>query len=85
MTVKYEGRIPKLLRRYADKHAHQFAEVTWSSGYCSDRGGAYDAFLRNGWRMHDDYVHTLINETAAGLLAEMKAIVPCDCEDCRAS
>lgn len=81
-TVRYEGEICKALRAYADKHADQIAEVTWSSGYSSDNGWAYEASLRDGWRKCDDYVHALINETAAGLIAELRTIVPCDCADC---
>lgn len=82
-AVNYEGKIPKSLRDYAEKHADQIQEITWSDGYDSDRGGAYDAFLRAGWRKCDDYVHTLINDTAAGLIGELKDIVPCDCDDCQ--
>lgn len=79
-TVKYEGRIPKTLRSYADKHAEQIIEVTWSDGYGD--GGAYDAFLQPGWSKCDDCVHTIINTTVAGLISELRGIVPCDCEDC---
>jgi len=67
-TVEFIGNIPKSLRQYAEKHADRIQEVTWSDGYCSDWGGSYEAALRPGWRKCDDYVHTLISTTAAGLI-----------------
>lgn len=79
--VRYEGQIPAILREFVEQHASKIAEVTWSDGY-GDKG-AYDAFLRPGWRKCDDIVHTLVNSTAAGLRNEIRAIVPCDCEECR--
>lgn len=80
MTIR---RIPKVLQEYAARHSHQVREITWSDGYGSERGGAYDAVLQPGWRKCDEYVHTLINATAAGLIAELVDIIPCDCEECR--
>ena len=74
--VKYGNHVPKTLRAYADRHADQIEEITWSA-----RGGAYDAFLRPGWR-HCDHEHTIVKETATELIAELRNIMPCDCEDC---
>ena len=79
-TVRYEGRIPKTLRAYAEKHAHQIVEVTFDTLAI----GEYDVLLRDGWRKIDDIVHQLVDPTVKGLIGQLRGIVPCDCsEDCR--
>lgn len=83
MQVKYEGKIPKTLKAFADKRAHQIQEVTHDGGYCTDSGYAYDAFLRRGWRKGDDFVHTIITDTASQMIAELREIVACDCDYCK--
>jgi len=79
MTVRYEGRIPATLRRYAEKHAHQIAEVTFGTVM----QGEYEASLRRGWSKCDDTVHSVVSDTASGLISELRGVVACDCEECR--
>jgi len=34
LTVKYDGSVPKTLRTYCDKHAHQISEVAGRRQRC---------------------------------------------------
>ena len=81
-SVKYEGSVGKTLRAYCDTHAHQIQECCYGGGYGTDSEKAYDVFLRAGWSKSDDCVHTIIEETVAEILRELRALSPCDCESC---
>lgn len=84
-TVRYTGETPpRTLRRWCDAHADRVQEVEVGYGYCTDRndGRAYDILLRPGWRMSDDFVHTIIEPTVQKALSQLRVIVPCDCDDC---
>jgi hypothetical protein len=85
-TVKYEGSIPATLRKYADKHSHQIAEISYGSGYCTDSGNAYDVLLRSGWCDGFDPLgacHTLIEPTVQDILSALRAVRVCSCEECK--
>lgn len=83
MTVKYEGRIPKTLRAYADRHAHQIVEISYDGGFCTDSGYAYDVLLRPGWQWEGG--HTIIEPTIAATIGQLRMITPCDesCDYCK--
>jgi hypothetical protein len=83
--VKYCKPAPATLRRWLDANADKVQEFDCGGGYCTDRddGFAYDILLRAGWRMGDDYVHTLIEPTVTAMLAQLRAVAPCDCDECR--
>jgi hypothetical protein len=85
LTVRYSGDTPPAtLRTWCDAHAGRVFELHVGGGYCTDRpdGRAYDILLRPGWRMADDCCHTLIEPTVASMLRQLRAIAPCDCDDC---
>lgn len=84
-AVRYTGETPPItLRRWCDAHAERVKEVEVGHGYCTDRddGKAYDILLRPGWRMSDDFVHTIIEPTVQQALRQLRCVLPCDCEDC---
>ncbi|WP_038215289.1 MULTISPECIES: hypothetical protein [Xenophilus] len=84
-SVRYSGDTPPAtLRAWCDAHADRVFELHAGGGYCTERpdGFAYDVLLRPGWCMSDDCCHTLIEPTVADMLRQLRAIVPCDCEDC---
>lgn len=84
-TVKYCKPAPATLRRWLDAHSEKVREFDCGGGYStdSDSGFAYDILLREGWRRGDDYVHTLIEPTVKTMLAQLRAVVPCDCDECK--
>ena len=84
--VRYCKPAPATLRRWIDAHPEKVAEFDCGEGYCSGRndGFAYDVLLRPGWRMGDDFVHTLIEPTVAAMLAQLRNVVACDCDECQA-
>lgn len=79
--VKYCNPAPATLRRWIDAHPHVVAEFDSGGGYSS--GFAYDILLRPGWRMGDDFVHTLIESTVAAMLAQLRRVQKCDCDECQ--
>jgi hypothetical protein len=83
--VRYCKPAPITLKRWLDANADKVEEFDKGHGYCGDRGHdfAYDILLRAGWRMCDDYVHTLIEQTVADMLSQLRSIVPCDCDECQ--
>lgn len=83
--VKYCHPAPVSLRRWIDAHPDKVQEFDCGGGYSTDTpdGFAYDILLRAGWRKGDDFVHTLIEPTVKGMLTELKAVVECDCDECR--
>lgn len=81
--VKYCKPAPATLRRWLDKNADKVVEFDCGGGYSTDSGFAYDILLRAGWRMSDDYVHTLIEPTVAAMLAQLRDVSPCDCDSCK--
>ena len=85
-AVKYCQPAPASLKRWIDANPDKVQEFDCGGGYSTDRddGFAYDILLRAGWRKVDDFVHTLIEPTAKGMLIELKAVVPCDCDECKA-
>ncbi len=88
LTVRYTGENPAVaLRRWCDAHADRVQDVDLTGGYDFGRGEAraYNVLLRPGWRMGDDWAHTLIEPSARAMLAQLRAVVPCDCDDCTAA
>jgi len=84
-SVRYSGDSPPAtLRKWCDAHPFRVYELHCGGGYDTDRpdGFAYDVLLRPGWRMSDDFCHTLIEPTVAAMLRQLRAIEPCDCTDC---
>lgn len=74
---------PATLRRWIDAHPLIVAEFDCGDGYSTDSGFAYDILLRAGWSMCDDYVHTLIEPTVKDMLRQLRAVRPCDCDECK--
>lgn len=85
MTVRYIGNVPKTLRTYADKHAHQIAEISAGDGYTTESGFAYDVLLRAGWQdSSNPTCHTIIEPTVREVLSALRYVTTCDCDDeCR--
>jgi hypothetical protein len=85
MTVKFSSPAPKTLKAWIDKHPDRVAEFDCGRGYSfgGDNDFGYDILLAPGWRMYDDYVHTLIEHTVADTLKQLRSIVRCDCAECR--
>lgn len=84
-TVRYSGdKPPAPLQVWCDAHADRVQEVEVGYGYCSGRadGKAYDILLRPGWRMGDDFVHTIIESTVNKALEQLRNVVQCDCGEC---
>lgn len=83
--VKYCKPAPATLRKWIDAHPEKVREFDSGGGYATEneRGFAYDILLREGWRRGDDYVHTIIEETVAATLAQLRDVVQCDCDECR--
>lgn len=86
VKVRYRKPAPATLKRWIDEHPDKVYEFDCGGGYATESrsGFAYDVLLRAGWRRGDDYVHTLIEETVKGMLTQLRAVVPCDCDECRA-
>lgn len=85
LAVKYSGDSPpRTLRVWCEAHADRVFELHVGGGYNTERadGFAYDILLRPGWRIADDCCHTLIEGTVRGMLSQLRAIAPCDCQDC---
>lgn len=88
LTVRYSGDTPPAtLREWCDDHSDRVYELHVGGGYSNDRpdGRAYDVLLRPGWRMSDDYCHTLIEPTVKAMLMQLRNIARCDCADCTAA
>lgn len=85
LTVKYCKPAPATLRRWIDANPDKVYEFDSGGGYSTsnETGFAYDILLRAGWRMSDDYVHTLIESTVKDMLAQLRSVVPCDCDECK--
>lgn len=88
LTVRYPGaRVSARLWRWCDAHADKVQELDIGPGYSfgdRDRKG-YNVLLRPGWSMAGDCCHTLIEPTVAAMLAQLRAVQRCDCEECRAA
>ncbi|NUX58701.1 hypothetical protein [Paraburkholderia youngii] len=84
-VVKYCKPAPKTLKRWIDAHPERVREFDCGGGYCtgSDNDFAYDILLREGWAMSDDCVHTLIEPTVKAMLAQLRGVRPCDCDECK--
>lgn len=84
-TVKYCKPAPATLRRWIEANPEKVYEFDSGGGYSTDSnsGFAYDILLRAGWRMCDDHVHTLIEPTVKDMLAQLRSVVPCDCDECK--
>jgi hypothetical protein len=84
-AVKYCKPAPKTLRAWIDANPEKVAEFDCGGGYCfgDGRGFGYDILLAPGWRMCDDTVHTLIEPTVKQMLAQLRSVVPCDCDECK--
>jgi len=80
--VTYDRGVPLTVRRYCDKHQDQISSVDFG-GY--NESWRYMAWLCKGWNQGDDHVHSVIGDTAADLIARLREIAECDCEDCRAA
>lgn len=78
--VEYDRGVAQSVRDYCDKHQDQISSVD----FCGNgrENWRYMAWLCNGWNQGDDYVHSVIADTAADLIAKLKCIAPCDCETC---
>jgi hypothetical protein len=85
MTAKFCKPAPKTLKAWIDKHPDRVAEFDCGYGYSfgGDNDFGYDILLAPGWRMDDDYVHTLIEPTVADMLKRLRSIVRCDCAECK--
>jgi hypothetical protein len=81
--VKYCKKPPVTLKRWIEANPDKVYEFDCGGGYGTESGFAYDILLRAGWRMGDDHVHTLIEETVKEMLAQLRAVVPCDCDECK--
>jgi len=84
--VRYCKPAPATLKRWIEANPDKVHEFDCGGGYSTDSGTgfAYDILLRAGWRMCDDHVHTLIEGTVKDMLTQLRAIVPCDCDECTA-
>lgn len=82
-VVRYCNDAPATLRRWIDAHPHIVQEFDCGDGYATDSGFAYDILLRPGYRMGDDFVHTLIEPTVALMLRQLRGVATCDCDECR--
>jgi hypothetical protein len=83
--VRYCNPVPETLRNWCDALAHQIQEVDSGHGYAfeSRNGFACDVLLRPGWSMSDDCVHTIIEPTVKAMLAQLRILAECDCDDCK--
>lgn len=79
MEVKYEWRVAQSIRRWCANHSNVVVEVC---RYDNRDPALYDALLRGGWRKSDDFVHTLFGDSASDLIAQLKDVAPCDCDEC---
>jgi len=80
-TVRYTGETPTAtLRDWCDAHADRVQEVEVGYGY--SEGKAYGILLRPGWRMGDDFVHTIIEHTVRKTLDQLRNVSRCNCEEC---
>lgn len=88
MAIRYEGRVPKTLRNWIEKHAaDKVVEVSHGGGFCFERGGSgYDVLLVSGYRVKDcgDWTHTVIQATVKDVIDVLKTLERCDDDDeCR--
>lgn len=81
-SVRYCKVAPASLKRWIDAHPEKVEEFDCGGGYSTDSGFAYDILLRAGWRKDDDYVHTLIEPTVRDMLAQLRSVSVCDCDEC---
>lgn len=89
MSPRYEGRIPKTLRDYIEKHcADKVVEVEHGGGYTTESGTAYDVLLVPGWSVGPayDWSHTIIEPTVRDVIAQLRTLQPChDDDECKAA
>lgn len=89
-TVKYEGRVPKTLRAFCDRHSDAIAEVDYSGGFSFENrdGMGYDVLLRPGYcvTFYGDTMHTIVEPTVANVIAVLRTIEAChEDAECRAA
>lgn len=82
LPIKFCKPAPKTIRAWIEKNPEKVTEFDCGGGYSN--GFAYDILLAPGWRKGDDHVHTLICDTVKEMLSELRAVVPCDCDECKA-
>lgn len=82
-TVQYQAGVPASVRAYCDKHAERIHSVDFGGTGWRAESWRYMAWLRSGWNCGDDCVHSVIGDTAADLLANLRAIGPCECDSCK--
>lgn len=78
------AQLPKTLRAWCDRHAHQVSEVTSGGGYAGSRDFAYEVSLKAGWCVAPGE-HIAIESNMADMLSKLRGITPCDCVECRGS
>ena len=83
LLVHYCKPAPATLKRWLDVNADKVKEFDAGGGYSTDSGFAYDVLLRAGWRRGDDWVHTLIEPTVKDMLSQLRAVVRCECDECK--
>ena len=84
--TRYEGPVPKTLRRWIEKHAaDKVYEVSAGGGFCfENRGGfGYDIGIRPGWCVDKDgdLMHTCIEATVADVIDVLKTLEKCEADD----
>ena len=91
MAVKYEGNVPKTLRRWIEKNAaDKVYEVSASGGFSFENrdGFGYDVGIVAGWAVdyHGDPMHTCIEATVRDVIDVLKTLYRCENDDeCRAA
>ncbi|HYG24475.1 MAG TPA: hypothetical protein VEH04_16980 [Verrucomicrobiae bacterium] len=75
------GHIPKGLLDECERHADKVLEV----GNEKSSGDGYWVILKSGWRTCDDVVHAVHEDTAMGAARMLRAVVRCECRDCKLS
>ena len=85
MKTRFETPLPSsVLRRWIEKNQDKVYAVSYEGGYAftgsNDR--AYDLLLHPGW-VTTDGMHTIIEPNAKTVLAVLRSISPCDCQQCQ--
>lgn len=77
----YDGNVAATVRAFCDRHADKVSSVT--RGNRRD-DWAYMAYLCAGWNDGNDVVHSVIADDAKDLIARLRCVAPCNCDECRA-
>lgn len=89
MPIRYEGRVPKTLRNWIEKHAaDKVYEVSASGGFSFENrnGFGYDVGIKPGWCVdyHGDRMHTCIEPTVRDVIDVLSTLERCeDDAECR--